>query len=513
MYYSYLKFQFVFVFCILLSNAKSAIFYVTENGNGDFSGVSWSNASKGVDLQSIIDNSVDGDQIWVGKGKYFTSYSNNRQHAFRMKNNVAIYGNFEGTESSFDQRKMSEGLFCVLSAEIGDTLIKTDNGYHVISNNNLNRTAVIDGFLIQDAYDDREPTLTDGLGGGIYNDGSNSSECSPTIRNCIITNNYSTYGGGVFNNGYNFGKSSPFIENCIIQQNTALAGAGLDNFGLLNGDASPTIINCIFYENTANYRAGGMYCWGGNDGKASPSVTNSLFVNNIAVEGGAVVSDQLNSSNGNSGNSDPSFYNCIFWNNTASTLGENFFLLGNGSFTAVNNLINLDNQTELHVVSDSSRNNFKNNPLFIDELNPEGKDGVWLTIDDGFQLSEKSPCIDAGISNQYNKGDILSTVRKDSIVDIGPYEFLKEENTASLINVNVNSKISIFPNPTNSIFEINLSEAIDLTEFQITNIQGQIIESGQIVNDKMIFSLQNQESGVYLFSVPNLGLRFPIFKN
>jgi len=313
---------------LFVINTFCSIRFVTPTGAGVLDGTSWSNAASGINLQSVINGATSGDEIWAASGTYYTTTGTNRSISFRMRTGIAIYGSFLGTESLLSQRNLNNGLTSILSAEIG-LPGNSDNSYHTISNTNLDNTAIIDGFIIRDANDNRAATITDGLGGGIYNNGSGAGNvCSPIVSNCLITNNYATFGGGIFNSGYNGGTASPIIMNCIITNNEATGGGGIDNFGLLNGNASPSITNCVIYDNRATFRAGGMYCWGGNNGNTNPVVTNTIFVNNTAVDGGGVVSDRLNSGAGSSGNSNPDFRNCIFWGNIATGTGPQFFLLG-----------------------------------------------------------------------------------------------------------------------------------------------------------------------------------------
>ncbi len=412
---------FIFVTCATLYS-YATIRYVTPSGGGTFDGSSWLNAFSGTALQAAIAVSGSGDEVWVATGTYFTTTTANRLISFSMKNGVIIYGGFQGNETMLSQRNLANGLTSTLSGAIG-TAAANDNSYHVISNTNLNNTAVIDGFIIRDAYDERTPTITDGLGGGIYNNGSNGGNtCSPTIRNCLITDNYSGFGGGIFNSGYNGGNASPVIANCIITNNTAMGGAGIDNFGLLNGIASPTITNCVLYNNHATQRAGGMYCWGGNNGNTNPIVINTSFVNNTAIDGGGVVCDRLNSAGGSSGNSNPVFRNCIFWGNTASGAGPQFFILGGASFTATYTDINLTGQVPPHIISGPGTGNLNADPLFINTNSGQGQDGIWFTHDDGLQLQINSVIINAGDPATMTPVNDVSGYTRTNTFDIGAYE-------------------------------------------------------------------------------------------
>lgn len=410
---------------IIAQNTFSAIIYVTPLGAGSQNGSSWANAFAGNSLQAAINGAVNGDEVWVAAGTYLTTNTANRNISFSMRNGVRIYGSFTGVEATLSQRNLSTGLSSILSAEIG-VPGNADNSYHTISNSALDTTAFIDGFIIRDANDNRAATISDGLGGGIYNNGRDGSFCSPTIRNCIISNNQARFGAGIFNSGYNSGNASPQIINCVITNNNALdGGAGIDNFGILNGNASPTILNSIIYNNTATFRAGGMYCWGGNNGNTSPIVINTLFVNNSAVDGGGVVCDNLNASGGgNSGSSNPNFKNCIFWGNTATTTGPQFFILGTANFVATYSDIDLTGQTLPHIISGAGTGNKNSDPDFTNIALGTGIDGIWLTTDDGLQLQNTSSLLDVGDNADVYTTDILGNARIiNTQVDLGAYEF------------------------------------------------------------------------------------------
>lgn len=475
---------------ILSISSVYAQTYVSFSGSGSMNGSSWANAYPANQLQEAIDNAPIGTQVWVATGLYRTTSSTTRTESFHMRNGVVIYGSFAGTETSLAQRDLSKGLTTTLTGEIGAAGI-SDNSYHVIENTGLNNSAILDGFIITGANDDRAATENQGLGGGIYNNGT-GNVCSPTIRNCVIINNRAEFGAGIFNSGYLGGVSSPVITNCVIAFNTATSGGGgIDNFGLA-GNASPTITNTIFYENTAAFRAGAMYCWGGNNGNASPVVINSVFVNNSAVDAGCVVADRLNSGGGSSGNSDPSFKNCIFQNNEASGTGPQFYLLGGATFNITYSAIDLTGQTGTHVIT-GGVGNISANPFFVNISSGIGDDNVWLTNDDGLRLQATSPCIDAGNNTGTPATDILSTPRiLNTTVDMGAYE---RSTTITLLEEESKSDEPLFyPNPASDF--IQFANVKSGTKMNIFSLQGLLIESKSIDNTQ--FSVSTLKDGAYV---------------
>lgn len=489
----------IFIITLLLnsyiSNAK--ISYVTPEGSGNYTGSSWKNAAPGENLQQIINQSVDGDQIWVSHGLYKTTSSKDRSISFKMKNGVAIIGGFKGNENLISERNLQCDFYSILSGEIGDNG-KDDNSYKVISNSTgLDSTSVLDGFIIQDGNDDRSPTINEGLGGGIYNDGGyNGNFCNPKFIHCIIQNNFAQYGAGVFNSGHSGGTSSPIFINCIITNNSAyISGGGMDNFGLA-GNSSPMILNTLFISNSATFRAGGMYCWAGNNGETSPKIINSVFIANTAEDGGGIVTDNENSPAGsNSGISAPSFLNSILWDNLASKVGPQFYRIGEGIINASNSAINLENQNLPHTITGENLNNIHVNPNFVSIENPIGNDGCWRTDDDGLKLNENSPLINMGLVTDLLKNDILNSSYQGK-PDIGAYEY----QSKAQVKIKENSYFTIQYTLDNNIQILNTTNHEQI--IQLFDNMGRLISTLKM--DKMVYlNTQNFEKGMYIIKNNN----------
>ncbi|MBC7775737.1 MAG: T9SS type A sorting domain-containing protein [Phycisphaerae bacterium] len=412
-----------FVFAVFQAYATTR--YVTPGGAGAMNGTSWANAYPGTSLQTAINNSASGDQVWVAAGTYKPTNGTSRTIYFGLKTGVEVYGSFVGNETALSERNIDCGPSSILSAEIGNGG-NADNSYHVISNTNVGSTAVLDGFVVSDGNANFDNTGNDprSLGGGMLNAGNAGGLASPTVQNCVFTNNSAFFGGGIFNHGQNNGNANPVVSHCIFYANNATGGGGgIDNFGY-NGNASPTLTNCIFAENTATDRAGAMYCWGGGGGNASPVILNCSFVNNSSVDGGAIVADRSNFSMGNSGNADPNVRNSIFWGNTASGEGPQFYLIGGATFTATYSDIDLAGQDPPHIISGPGTGNIEADPQFLNDTDLDGADDCWMTTDDGLHVDGGSPCVDAGNNPGVPTGDLKFYERiGNGTVDMGVYEF------------------------------------------------------------------------------------------
>jgi len=246
-----------------------------------------------------------GDEIWVKAGVHYPGAAGNREATFTLKNSVALYGGFAGTEMQRNQRNWQTNL-TILSGDIDQNDINTDgnyiaetaadiqgnNVYHVVTGGGTNNTAVLDGFIITAGQ--ANGSSLHNYGGGLYNTSS-----SPTLTNVIFNGNKAKgYGGGM----WNFDNSNPTLTNAIFNPNSAeSSGGGMRNYRM----SSPILTNVIFNSNTANKDAGGMY----NGYFSNPTLTNVTFSSNRAkLFGGGMENVQ----------SFPSLFNVIIWGNTAT---------------------------------------------------------------------------------------------------------------------------------------------------------------------------------------------------
>jgi len=444
------------------------VIYVDADAPGSIhDGSSWATAYTTV--QSALTVAVYSDEIWVAEGVYYpdegAGQTNNiRESTFTLKEGVALYGGFVGTETIRGQRDWTAHP-TILSGDIDANDWNTDtnqiaetwndivgaNAYHVVTSSYVTETARIDGFVITAGNAVAAGNFPHEVGGGIYNSGDGS----PTLVNIIFSGNQAIDGGGIFNTEGNSilnnvifrgnsallgdgGGISNVLGNCSLTDVTfdnnqaAYFGGGIANFDTLsltnvtfdnnqardgggiydNGNHS-VLINVAFNDNYATGYGGGIYNDSGN-----PILINSVFNANDANYGGGLANSSSSpvltnaTFNGNQANqgggifndsySTPELINSILWGNTASTGAQ---IYNDGTSIATVTYSDVENGY-------TGNGNLNVNPLFVDASNND------------LRLQTDSPAIDAGNST-------VVTVTTDldgnprvvgSTVDMGAYE-------------------------------------------------------------------------------------------
>ncbi|MES2774449.1 MAG: choice-of-anchor Q domain-containing protein [Bacteroidota bacterium] len=422
----------------------NGIVYVNGLAVGNNGGRDWANAF--TDLKTAINaiptinaSGCNVTQIRVAAGTYKPTTGTDRNASFAMLNNIAIYGGFAGNEpANYDlSLRNFTANTTILSGNIG-TAGNADNSYNVIKNlgNSLNNTAKLDGFTITGGNANGGnivPTSNLNCGGGMYN-----SQSSPSISNCVFTNNSAigsanTGGGGMFN----YNSASPTISKCSFIGNTATSGGGglFNNFG-----CSPAISNCIFTTNTSSGNGGGIH----NYSSSNPIITSCRFTGNSAAGGGGLYNAF----------GIPSLTNCIFTGNNGGSNGGAIFQ-NNASLSLVNSSFSgnqatsgagLKNMSDLAVAGSTSISN----SIFWGDADTEivttnsgfgnavtnitysivqgGHAGVGnlnvnpqFVLHADYHLKDQSPAIDAGTATGAPLLDI-DAVTRTAVPDMGAYE-------------------------------------------------------------------------------------------
>ncbi len=411
---------------ITLIGVSPGIVYVKAVPGGGDNGSSWANAY--LNLNTAISNAPPGSEIWIATGTYKPA-DGSRSNTIALNKSLKLYGGFKGiaSEVALYQRDWVANP-TILSGDIAG-----DNAYSVVTITNSG--VVLDGFTIT-------------LGRGVQTDGAGvfTYDCSPTIRNCTFTDNF-TDGQDADGGGLDCWNASATVINCVFSGNTA----GDDGGGAANkSNSNAKYINCAFYNNTTQ----------GDDGKGdggavfnsaseaypracTVAFVNCVFANNTAQRYGGAVTLQESTSPA----STATYLNCTFYGNTAGNLGDVIASRDDGNTTTLKNCIiwanNTDGATHDIYIEDlatvgitysaveggyTGTGNVNlgptNDPAFADLTagNLVGPDNRWLTCDDGLRLMFHSPCVDAADGNA-----------KDSYTDAGA----NERDALGLKHVNI----------------------------------------------------------------------------
>ena len=135
--------------------------------------------------------------------------------------------------------------------------------------------------------------------------------------------------------------------------------------------------------------------------------------------------------------------------------------------------------------NDVAFNNISTNPLFYD-----------LTV--GYHLLEGSPCVDAGIKQQflYDTDYYGTPYPYNGTADIGHEEVI---HTNRFLNnpdkLYTQETINVFPNPTDNILNISYTKDLNITHYDIYSIDGKQLKTSTYTSNKIDVSFLR--SGLY----------------
>lgn len=388
------------------SGAATAAVFVDCDAPSGGNGTSWETAFRSI-KSGLSAATTANNEVWVAEGIYVENIT--------LRSGMRLYGGFEGTETSRDERSPSAHETVIDGNQAGNTVVGMDN-------------ALLDGFTIRNG----KPVTN---GGGVY-----CSYTSPTISNCRITGNA---GSGVFCN-----QSTPAIIGCEITDNTnkgvycyfggnatitdcTIARNSAEQYaGLHCNSARPTIRRCIVADNETT----GTSAYGGGLAFTSCALTvtveNCLIAGNRAAMGAGVFCSM----------SSPSFVNCTIADNTADENGANVYLIASnaefrntiiafGAAPTAGGIVK--NPTDLPTFTNCDFYENGSAPFDPSDWNPRldtsctSMDPLFADRTGGdYHLTAPSHCVDGG-TNASAPGDDLDGNSRPSgdRCDIGAYEF------------------------------------------------------------------------------------------
>ena len=321
---------------ILLMSAlalQASTVYVKPTASGDESGSSWANATD--DIQAAID-ALGTTEVWIAAGTYYVPDSS----GFTPKNDVNVYGGFEGTESSLGERERSDlnsdGVIdpweytntTILSGDldhatnpdnynswpdnVGTSM--DENANHVVYQvANFGSETIWGGLFIQGGAANESPP--DSAGGGVYAR-QNFQLVNSYVRYCtagdqgggiygykaliaysrVAYNSSSNKGGGIYNN-------AGTVNECRIDNNLATNSAG----GLYVIGAAAVATNSDVMNNQSDDIGGGLYVYTGTISNLNVYSNDSydngggVYNNNGTVDNCRVYDNTINDTGGGGG--------------------------------------------------------------------------------------------------------------------------------------------------------------------------------------------------------------------
>ncbi|MHC4616963.1 MAG: S8 family serine peptidase [Planctomycetota bacterium] len=375
-------------------------------------------------LQQAIDHSWDGGTVWVAGGVY--TGPGNHDIDFQGKS-IAVRSEYGPQDCIIDCQNQGRAFY-FHNAEGADSVL---DGFTIINGRAAGGGAILCRLA--------SPTITNCVitensanehGGGICSSGGRS-----LITNCTITGNSAHYGGGISCTG-----ACLTIDGCVISDNHGYKGGAIN----CAADSNMTFINSTITDNHAGGGGAGISCY-----ESSLSIVNCAISRNTAAGSGGIwcrdsvldlrnclISDNYATWYGGGIERDDysgeltviNLLNCTVAGNTAGAGGGGIYR----AYGAVTNCIFRDNSPTQMTGTPSvtfanvqggwpGEGNIDADPLFVDPAYG------------GYHLMAGSPCIDAG-TNEPNGGlpatDLdgrTRTVDGDNdavpVTDMGVYEY------------------------------------------------------------------------------------------
>ncbi len=411
--------------------------YAANGGNG----LSWATAYR--DLRAaIVNTNVDacGVEIWVGQGTYTVPTT-----AFKLRQKMAVYGGFNGTETALNERNVQANLTIVDGQ--GRTVFNNDGDFGKIDN-----SAVLDGFIIQNSST------------AVVN-----FRAAPQIRNCVFRNNFRAI---TSINPPTASTHKVVVQNCLFEQNGNGTGEGA---ALYSNDIGFTVSHCVFRGNYSYL--GGAIINSCSSGATLSSINNSVFSGNRAATfGGAVYAGpsnayidirsstftgnraDLSAAGAISASSAIYVYNSILWNNSAQgsvgTQNDQFTTFGGATVQLQNTCVQ-----GLSSFTQASYQNVDRDPQFALGIFPASAP----TVAGDFRVLPCSPVRNIG-SNTYLAGtsnwpeisvdlDGYPRVYNNGTVDLGAYE-AQSDGVTPITVISQTTNLTYCSSGTN-IFTVN----------------------------------------------------------
>jgi alpha-tubulin suppressor-like RCC1 family protein len=240
------------------------VIYVNDDAVGHNNGASWDDAYNALSDAMIEDANAlrpSKSPIWVAAGIYVPLHE--LDNSFDLINGVEIYGGFQGCNESTTANRDFYNFKSILAGYAHNHVVQADS--------NVTSSTILDGFVIQKAYQDgvnslgspqiQRSTITNNARYGLNFAGSGSVK-TPVVLNSNIYHNDSTgiYASsvnltvknswiqynGTSESDYGISLVSP-VSGTTIRNNTITCNKG---YGISCAGGSQSVSNCILWGNT-----------------------------------------------------------------------------------------------------------------------------------------------------------------------------------------------------------------------------------------------------------------------
>jgi len=357
--------------------------YVAPTGDDDNDGSSWGSAYRTLQkaLQRALPSATEA--IWIAEGRYVPDQGpvvidDDPSTAFRLVNDVDLYGGFEGTESSRAERNAAAHP-TILSGDIdnndadpnndGITAdaadIQGSNSYNVLTGGNLSQQVRLDGLVLTGGDARNTTSFFENTGGGLRLRQSNV--LGVDLR---LLGNKAGSGGAIYGDT----GSTTALYNSILHGNEAATGSGY------SGDGEIDFTNSVLVRNQGA-------------GAVIDAESNVNLYTVTATQNEGVIAEVINST--------IRAENSILWGNNGESTQQLRPDDGDSSVDLVNVLLEGGTSGGVDVSGGGSVSTATNvidaDPLFA---NPSGTGPSVANLAQALRLSASSPAFDAGVVSE-----------------------------------------------------------------------------------------------------------------
>jgi hypothetical protein len=367
---------------VTIKEAGGKIIHVKAGATGG--GLSWADAMG--DLRLALVRAAPGDQVWIAEGTYRPDPSN-QSYSFTIPAQVAVLGGFPANGNPDLTLRNARQYQTILSGNIGDTGLTSDDSSTVVTMNSGNGTN-LDGVIVER-----------GRSYGIYA----SSVQGLVIGSTVVRSCTGSSGAGIYANSCTGTIANSLVHGCV----SSSTGGGLY---LAYGNL--TLANVAVLGNTvtsASGTGGGIY-----------AAYGTFRLRNCTIAGNAITSGAAGQGAGLYVQSSPTTVTAgIFAANLSGAVGDQ---VGPATGTAIATVSDSLVETALPA-SFTSTGNVVGAAVFNATASIAGADLQYLTSDDGYGLAVGDTLAKDAATGATTSGDIAGVLRpQGAAADRGAYE-------------------------------------------------------------------------------------------